>query len=238
MANKTGPKVKVLKDGPYVVSGGPPLEKEIMVMDSEGNPEKWKKTGSYPAKETYNLCRCGNSSNKPFCDATHADKGFCGDETAKRKSYMELAEKNPGPGLDLYDAECYCSIAMFCHKGGDTWTLTEKSDNPANKKLAIQEACNCPSGRLVAWDKELNKSIEPDFKKSISLIEDTKHNVSGPIWLKGGIPIESSDGYVYEVRNRMNLCRCGRSKYKPFCDGSHIKAKFNDGDESVNKRKK
>ena len=135
MAKGTGPKVKVLKDGPYMVSGSLPLEKEIMVLDSEGIPEKWEKTGSFPVKETYNLCRCGKSSNKPFCDATHASIGFQGDETAKRKSFMELAEKNPGPGLDLYDAECYCSIAMFCHRGGDAWTLTEKSDDPRTKNL-------------------------------------------------------------------------------------------------------
>jgi CDGSH-type Zn-finger protein len=44
--------------------------------------------------------------------------------------------------------------------------------------------------------------------------------------VRGGLAIESADGFVYEVRNRVTLCRCGRSKNKPFCDGSHIEAKF------------
>ena len=31
----------------------------------------------------------------------------------------------------------------------------------------------------------------------------------------------SADGKTYEIRNRMTLCRCGRSDNKPFCNGSH-----------------
>ena len=36
------------------------------------------------------------------------------------------------------------------------------------------------------------------------------------------------DGFAYEVRNRVTLCRCGASKNKPFCDGSHAAIKFRD----------
>jgi len=41
--------------------------------------------------------------------------------------------------------------------------------------------------------------------------------------VRGGIPVESSEGQVYEIRNRVTLCRCGKSYNKPFCDGSHVK---------------
>jgi len=44
----------------------------------------------------------------------------------------------------------------------------------------------------------------------------------------GGIPIESSDGHIYEVRNRLVLCRCGESRNKPFCDATHISVGFSD----------
>jgi CDGSH-type Zn-finger protein len=138
-----------------------------------------------------------------------------------------------GPTLRLKDASALCSSARFCHRGGGTWELTDNSDNPKARELAIEEACNCPSGRLVQWDKKTRRVIEQEFEKSISLVEDPQNRVSGPIWLKGGVPVQSSDGNTYEVRNRVTLCRCGKSKNKPFCDGSHIDEGFDDGDESL-----
>lgn len=75
--------------------------------------------------------------------------------------------------------------------------------------------------------------IEPEFEPSIELIEDPQEKASGPIWLKGGIELEAADGTKYETRNRVTLCRCGKSHNKPFCDGSHIRARFNDGDENL-----
>ena len=61
------------------------------------------------------------------------------------------------------------------------------------------------------------------------LIENPEAGTSGPIWVKGGIPIESADGTEYETRNRVTLCRCGQSKNKPFCDGAHISIGFKSG---------
>jgi CDGSH-type Zn-finger protein len=58
------------------------------------------------------------------------------------------------------------------------------------------------------------------------LIRDTYHKGRGPIWVKGGVPIESAKGFEYETRNRVTLCRCGLSENKPMCDGSHIKQRF------------
>jgi hypothetical protein len=44
----------------------------------------------------------------------------------------------------------------------------------------------------------------------------------GLLWVRGGIPVVSADGKPYTVRNRLTLCRCGKSRNKPFCDGSHV----------------
>ncbi|MCX5726927.1 MAG: CDGSH iron-sulfur domain-containing protein [Candidatus Saganbacteria bacterium] len=223
-------KIKVSKNGPYLVSGKVPLDKEFIATDNEGTPVKWEKGEKFPAQDNYALCRCGKSKNKPFCDGTHASFNFDGTETASRKKYLEQNDPTVGPDLIMNDAEKLCAVAMFCHRAGNAWDLTEHSDDPKSKEIAIQEACDCPSGRLTACDKKTGKTIEPHFEPSISIVEDMAHKVSGPIWAKGGIMVEASDGYQYENRNRVTLCRCGASKNKPFCDGTHCKIKFGDGD--------
>jgi CDGSH-type Zn-finger protein len=226
-------KIVVTKNGPYMVSGKLPLGKEIAEVGGSGDPEIWAKGKDCPEQETYALCRCGQSKNKPYCDGTHVQVKFDGTETTRCKKYDEQAQKIEGPGVDLTDAQNFCSSGRFCHSAGGTWSLTENSVDPKAKKMAIQEAGNCPSGRLVAVDKKSGKAIEPEFKPSLSLIEDPQAGVSGPIWVKGKVPVESAAGKSYEPRNRVTLCRCGKSQNKPFCDGRHIQAKFNDGDESL-----
>jgi CDGSH-type Zn-finger protein len=226
-------KIMVTKDGPYLVSGGLPIDKQVIGISKENEPETWITGKKVPAGATCALCRCGQSKSKPFCDGTHGKVKFNGTETASKKTHDKQAQVMDGPTLKLMDAEVLCAAARFCHRGGGTWELTHHSDNPQARELAIEEACHCPSGRLVEWDKKSGKAFEREMKQSISLVEDPQNKVSGPIWLKGGIPVESSDGTLYEVRNRQTLCRCGKSQNKPFCDGSHIDAGFNDGDESL-----
>lgn len=229
-SKKKNCKVVITKNGPYLVSGGLPLNKEIIITDTKGTPIKWKKGHHYPDQDNYALCRCGKSKNKPYCDGTHAKINFNCTETASRKKYLEQAEKISGPDLILTDAEDLCAVARFCHRAGGIWKLTENSDNKKSKEIAIEEACDCPSGRLVVWDKKTGKPIENKLEPSISLVEGPEENASGPIWVKGGIPVESSDGTKYETRNRVTLCRCGKSGNKPFCDGTHISIKFKDED--------
>jgi CDGSH-type Zn-finger protein len=228
-------KILIVKNGPYLVSGRVPLDKKIIETDNKGKSATWGKGDSYPVQEAYALCRCGQSSNNPYCDGSHIKTGFDGTEAASRKKYIEQAKIFEGPGVDLNDAKRLCAGARYCDRGTGTWKLTKRSNKPDAKEMAIQEACDCPSGRLVALDKETAKLIEPHLEPSISLIEDPHKKVSVPIQAKGGLSLESSDGFEYEKRNRVALCRCGKSKNKPFCDATHISVKFNDGDKSLSK---
>jgi hypothetical protein len=132
-----------------------------------------------------------------------------------------------GPSsLALMDAENLCAFARFCDPNGQVWSQIDRTDDPEVRATFIRQVGNCPAGRLVAWDKETGTSVEPKLPVSIGLIEDPAQQCSGPVWLRGGIPLVSADGFQYEVRNRMTLCRCGASSNKPFCDGTHASMKF------------
>jgi CDGSH-type Zn-finger protein len=214
-------KIKVSKNGPYLVSGEIPLQKQVIIADSEGTATEWQPSTKYPPQEKYALCRCGHSKNKPFCDGTHVKVAFDGTETAGEEAYLDHPKEIDGPALKLDDIEDLCASARFCHRAGGIWKLVPASDGQEKKRIAIEETCDCPSGRLVVVDKQTKKVVEPKFAESIGLIEDPAMGVSGPIWVRGGVPVESADGKTYRVRNRVTLCRCGKSKNKPFCDSSH-----------------
>lgn len=224
MAKKENAKIIISKNGPYLVSGNLPIFEELLVTDKKGSPLKWKKGEKFPKQRACGLCRCGESNNKPFCDGTHSTISFGGTETASNKKYSEIAEKTIGPKLVLADAKEFCAGAGFCYRAWGIWKLTRESNNPKSRKIAIEEAWDCPAGRLVVWDKK-GKLLEPKFQPSIGIIEHPD-NTSGPIWVKGGVRIESSDGKKYEIRNRVALCRCGKSGNKPFCDSTHNSIQF------------
>lgn len=214
-------KIKVKYNGPYVVTGGVPLIDLTMETDEQGLSTRWKEGKHYPIAEKYELCRCGKSNDKPFCDDSHHDFPFDGAETASREPVITHAEPiTTGPEFDLIDIPVLCASARFCDRAGGAWDNTRASENPEARKIALQEVGDCPAGRLLLRGKD-GRFIEPVFKPSIGVVLDPIINNIGPLWVRGGIPIESADGYVYEIRNRVTLCRCGNSENKPFCDGKH-----------------
>jgi len=130
--------------------------------------------------------------------------------------------------MSLTDAEGLCAFARFCDPNGQVWNLVNETDDPTAYRHFVKQTGDCPSGRLVAWDNETGKPIEPKLAPSIALIEDPAKECSGPIWVRGSVQIVGSDGFEYELRNRVTLCRCGASQNKPFCDGTHASVKFRD----------
>ena len=224
---KPDAKIQVTKNGPYLVSGNIPLYRMIIKCDQKTNiPSEWLITGKYKTHEKYILCRCGQSSNKPFCDGTHFKVNFDGTENMDDLTYEKIAKQIDGPQLTLKDAEILCASARFCHRGGDIWDQIPQSDDPKLKENCIRNACDCPSGRLVVVDKATGKAVEPALDQAIGAIEDPAIGIDGPLWIRGRIPVYSADGKPYEVRNRVTLCRCGKSTIKPFCDSSHYPEEF------------
>ena len=197
---ETAPRVQILKDGPYLVSGDLPLGTEIIGTNREGDSVRWEKGQEYESREQYALCRCGHSGNKPFCNGSHAKAGFDGTETANRRPYLDQAAVLEGPVMSLTDAESLCAFARFCDPHGRVWNLVNETDKASARKHFIRETSDCPAGRLVAWDNETGKPVEPDLKPSIALVEDPSRQCSGPIWVRGGVSVVGADGFEYEVR--------------------------------------
>lgn len=222
--------ITIMNNGPYLVSGAIPIAVQTIKPDDEGGSSEWVEGKAFSTPVQYALCRCGASKKKPFCDGTHATIGFDGTETADRAPVMDQAERLDGPTMQLADARELCASGRFCDPHGRVWNQVKHTDDPEVRARFIQQVQNCPAGRLIAIDKATGQSLEPTLPVSIGLVEDPLWGCSGPLWVRGGIPVIGTDGHTYEVRNRMTLCRCGRSKNKPFCDGTHGDSpKFRDG---------
>ena len=62
--------IKVRQNGPYLIEGD-----DVTLVDWNGNAYRIP-------KRPFVLCRCGSSTNKPFCDGTHSKIGFKAAEAA------------------------------------------------------------------------------------------------------------------------------------------------------------
>ena len=222
-------KIRIMPGGPYEVSPEIPLNQQVIKADAKGNSIAWEKGKDYPKQDApYHLCRCGHSKNKPFCDGTHTHVKFNDKEVASKAPFDKQCKHYKGDTVDLLDNEELCAVARFCDVGESVWTYAVASSVPGYEEAAIQEACNCPSGRLVIRRKD-GERVEPELPQEIACIEDVPEGHRGPLWARGGITLEGADGSTYEVRNRMTLCRCGESGNMPFCDASHLQCKHMEG---------
>lgn len=219
--------ITITANGPYVVHGNVELTEQAITP--VGGHREYRTVRTFPSQDVYALCRCGRTSTPPYCDGTHVSISFDGEETASREPFDERADVYPGPGVTLLD-DNRCAFARFCHReDGDVWTLTELSYDERLKHEAVKASSDCPAGRLVHVDTEEGTVYEPRLEPSIALLEDPEEGVSGPLYVRGGIPLVSADGSVYELRNRYALCRCGTSRNKPFCDAMHVTIGYRDG---------
>lgn len=215
--------VLVTPQGPYVVSDGPPPHRARSLKTEADEPIAWEHDAPLEAGESYSLCRCGGSSNKPFCDGTHTTLDWDGAETAPATSYDERATVVGGDGITVRDDRGLCEHAGFCaNKISNVWKLTKQTGDVAVRTQVAGMVERCPSGALTYTLPGAHGDVEPALAEGVAVLDD------GPLWVTGSVPVERADGTSLEARNRMVLCRCGQSKNKPLCDGSHSDAGFTD----------
>jgi len=204
--------IEVMKDGPYVVKN----------IDDFKNSKSTK----LEAKETMALCRCGASANKPYCDGSHVKISFSGklDRDRSKDKTVEFMGKE----ISILDNVGICSHAGFCdgnlknvfweHKDGKRIAYPDK----ASKEDVIRVVNLCPSGSL-AYKLDGKIYDKHDKEPSIFIAKDGPYNIEGTPEL-----VEAENKSNPVSKNHFSLCRCGASKNKPFCDGSHWNIKFKD----------
>lgn len=221
---KTQIGIEVTENGPYSVTGGVKLVRIEKITNEEKVHIGWRVYEEIDAPEAYRLCRCGQSETKPFCSDMHLKVGFDGTENAQTDSYADRAEVLGGTKVTIRDDRGICAHSAFCsNRITNVWKAAKKSDDDDQlREMVVEMILHCPSGALTV--SSADGPIEPDLPVQIAVQKDGPYLVTG-----GEIPITRSDGQPLEIRNRMALCRCGQSKNKPLCDGSHFDAEFRDG---------
>ena len=86
----------------------------------------------------------------------------------------------------------------------------------------IQTINNCPSGALT-YKRNNDMSEKAEAAKSKTKVQVIN---GGPIMVEGPCAIIDKDGNETIKEGKIFLCRCGESKNKPYCDGSHKAVEF------------
>ena len=206
------------------ISNGPIHAKNVTLLKSSDNR-------ILATKKSMILCRCGQSSTKPYCDGTHKKVNFSDEKLEDRQPRKVDVYK--GKNITINDNRGICAHIGHCTDGLpsvfrmkiEPWIDPDAEDNETNIK-AIRK---CPSGALsYTIDDKVHDSAERD--PAIVVSKD------GPYFVQGGIGFEDPNGDVTESSEHYALCRCGGSKNKPFCDGTHWYIKFRDDSEWAKKQ--
>lgn len=194
--------LKTQPNGALVLNGHAPIE-------VGGKPLELKQTTA--------LCRCGASRNKPFCDGSHNAIGF-NDSVSSDRTTDEVTVYR-GETIDVHYNKLLCSHAAICgsqlpevfDNNKKPWINPDKGEKEAIKRVIKA----CPSGALTYSEKGADPQHLVSSVRGISVEENGPYRVSG-ITLTGGSAAKGS------CLEKYTLCRCGASKNKPFCDGSHV----------------
>ena len=199
---------------------GPYLVKDLEVLQDAHR-------GRLEAKPVIALCRCGGSANKPFCDGTHQKNGFSGARLADARA--DRCESYPASNITIHDNRSICAHSGICT---DTLASVFKYKSEpwidpegATAQAIIATVRRCPSGALSYSSLERGDGLEGQAQTrepSITVM------LNGPYAVVGGVQLLEQSRAQGASTEHYTLCRCGASKNKPFCDGTHASIGFRD----------
>ncbi len=141
-----------------------------------------------------------------------------------------MSDKNkyefPGSKIDVtWDGRLCIHIAECGRSKGDLFVGGRKpwcQPDLAQVEEVVDVIERCPSGSLTYAVKDGSIEERPSEKNTVLV------SYNGPYFVRGELDIENAPKGMTGIKFRAALCRCGRSKNKPFCDNSHEKIKFQD----------
>lgn len=218
-------KIVVEENASYRVEGRVPLVRKTQVVSEHGEPLTWKKGEAITTEDDPCwLCRCGQSKDKPFCDGSHRKVGFKSEETMDVTTSASRRRVLMGQGVIVHRDDLLCMEAGFCGtRFANLQKMMAETGDTRVRSLVIAMAERCPSGAYTYTMNAGDPDIEPDLPQQIAVTTEMTDQgpIMGPLWVTGGVPVELSNGTQLEIRNRVTLCRCGRSQLMPLCDGTH-----------------
>lgn len=169
------------------------------------------------------FCRCGQSKNKPHCDGAHTREGIDGEKEAGRVKDKVLNYKgenitiHDNRGVCSHDGACVNHLPSVFQKGKKRWINPDGAG--AEEIMAVVKLC--PSGALSYTVGDTTWTA-PDREPAVKVAEN------GPLEITGGIILKDDMESKPQSAEHYTLCRCGKSKNKPFCDGTHLETGFTD----------
>lgn len=165
------------------------------------------------------LCRCGKSSNQPFCDGKHRLVKFKSQNETKEE-LLQVYEKDDvkvvfNRSICEGSGNCVGKFPDIYKNASKDWIKVEEGSIEE-----LQDSINaCPTGALALFVK--NKMYVKTFDKS-----KITYKKKSPFNLVGKFTINIDKWPKNSNASKVSLCRCGASKNKPFCDYSHASLKI------------
>ncbi|HWA05820.1 MAG TPA: (4Fe-4S)-binding protein [Ignavibacteria bacterium] len=123
------------------------------------------------------------------------------------------------PARCIHSQKCFNGLPTVFDPAKRPWIDANGSDT----EHIISQVSKCPSAALSFYLNSEGERI-PEDKVEIDTVVEAKPN--GPLFVYGNIWIKKADGSTEKRTDVTAFCRCGNSRNKPFCDGSHLKAEF------------